>query len=272
MKFIQLFSNNFQFFLFICALFFFIPFGKLLYIFTTDNRQLTFVFIFYVALFNMIAMSGVRKEMALGLSILFFLYYVEKKYIKMTLALIVGVSIHMTTLLILLVPLINIFPKKWLRYIHIAAFAAIPIVLSAMGPMLVLMADFIDNEKYAQYGEGASEGGAGTFFLLIELLSLLCLWAFRKINIKDDKILCNMYAMLPLFTIFAPLIQHSGSMIRISQYFHLYLLVLVPYAVECLYKKVGLQIVYIVLSVILIILSMRTSTEDYYFFWQTPDM
>lgn len=268
MKFVQIFSTNFQFFLFVCALFFFIPFGKLLYKYTTDNRQLTFIFIFYVALFNMIAMSGVRKEMALGMAVLFILYYTEKKYVKMATALLIGVLIHMTTLLILLVPLVNFIPKKYLRYVHIGAFAAIPFILSAMGPMLVLMANVVDNEHYEKYGEQTAQGGAGTFFLLIELLSLFCLWSFRKIDIKNDSILSKMYAMLPLFTIFAPLIQQSGSMIRISQYFHLYLLILLPYAVETYFKKSGTQVVYFALSLILILLALRTTDDSFYFFWQ----
>ena len=121
----KLLSNlftDFSIYLLICALTFFIPFGRLLTKFTEDFTQLIFIFVIYVALFNMIAMSGVRKEIALGATVAAFICYVEKRYILFVLYMILGTFIHLSTLLFLLVPLLGILNLNKLRLLHFFTF------------------------------------------------------------------------------------------------------------------------------------------------------
>ena len=265
-KVVQIISKDFSFFLFVSSLFFFIPFGILLNRYTQSFAQLFFIFVLYVALFNMIAMSGVRKEIALGFSIMFFLYYVDKKYFKALLCLFLGMTIHFTTLLIALIPIICLLSEQQIKLVHLVSFLLIPIVLTFSGPILIMMADAVDNEKYRAYGEVAARGGAIVFVTLMELLSLFCLLAYWKTPLTEKPVLKPLYAAAPLFTIFAPLIMHNGTMIRISQYFHIYLLLLIPYAIDRLFFRER-RLVYLGLIVILIILALMTSSMEYYFIW-----
>jgi len=264
----QLVSENFQFFLFITALFFFVPFGKLLDRYSQDMRQLTFTFIFYISLFNAVAMSGVRKEIALGMSIMAFLYYVDHKYLKMFAIIAIGMTIHMSILLFLLIPLLGLFHPRLLRLAHGGAFFLIPFVIVSSGAIIVFMGEAVDNDKYAEYGRHGTTGGAATFTFLIELLSFFCFWAFRKVDLAKDEVIGKLYITLPLFTFFAPLITNNGSMIRISQYFHIFLLVILPYAVEYSSKKNEGNIIYNAMMVVLMGLSIATNDSNYLFFWQ----
>lgn len=267
-KLFQLLSGDFHLFLFTSALFFFVPFGLLLYRYTKTNWELLFIFVFYVSLFNMIAMSGVRKEIALGLSILSLLFYYDKAYLKAAIALAIGTTIHMSILLIVLVPLVGLLPLKIQRTLHLAIFFMIPYVISNTADLIVNMADVLDNEKYRQYGESEAQGGAWTFVILMELLSLFCLIAFWNVKLKKEIVTRYFYPMLPLLTFFAPFILQSGSMIRISQYFHLYILLLLPVAIELSINKKEIKPLYAFLIVVLILLAMKSSTLDYVFFWQ----
>lgn len=265
-KLIYMIWPNFSFMLFISALTFFVPFGMLLNKYTKNFSQLIFIFVLYVVLFNMIAMSGVRKEIALGFSVWAFIYYVDKDYKKCGVCVFLGTLIHMTTLLFLLIPIIGLLNKKFLRFFHISSFALIPFVIAFSGPIIILMAEASGNEKYSVYGKEVAQGEAMTFTLLIEMISLFCLYAFRKIDFNKQEFMSKLYIMLPCFTFFAPLITNNGSMIRISQYFHLYIVLLLPYAIDLFFGK-NRNFVYVVLIIVLLLLNFSTGYEPYKFIW-----
>lgn len=266
-KLISLFTDNFSVYLGVCALFFFIPFGRLLYRYTTDFTQLVFIFTLYVALFNMIAMSGVRKEIALGCSIWATMAWIDKKYKSLVISLVIGTLIHMSTLLWLLIPALSFLDIKKLRLCHLVGLASIPIVITASGSIIVYMGLFIGMEKYAEYGMNGSQGGAMTFTILMELISLFCLIAYRNSIFKKGSFIQILYTTLPCFSFFAPLITNNGSMIRISQYFHLYIMLLFPFAIDLFFNK-NRKTIYILLCVCLLLLSFKSGSEPYHFIWE----
>lgn len=266
-KLIAMFTTNFSIYLGICALFFFIPFGKMLNRYTTDFAQLIFIFTLYVSLFNMIAMSGVRKEIALGCSVWAMMAFIDKKYKEMAVCLLIGTLIHMSTLLWLLVPVLSLFSLKRLRIFHVAGLAMIPAVIVASGTIIVYMGNFVGMEKYADYGRNGSDGGAMIFTIMMELISVFCLIAYRKADFEKGSYMHIFYTVLPCFSFFAPLITNNGSMIRISQYFHLYVLFLFPFAIDSFFSK-GHKVIYILLCIMLLFLSFKSGSMDYKFIWE----
>ena len=268
-KLLQLITDNFQFYLLISALCFFIPYGMLLNRYAKDTLQLMFIFILYVSLFNPIAMSGVRKEIALGASVLAYLYYVDKKYLRMWTVVLLSTTMHMSTLLFLLIPLMDQLPKKLLRTSHLVAFVMIPFVILSSSSLIVFMGEAVDNERYAAYGSHGYTGSGMTFTIMIEMLSLFCYVALKRIDLEKDKMMGKLYVTLPLFTFFAPLITNNGSMIRISQYFHIYLPILLVYAMDNFSSRRERTILYVGMSAALMVMALTTQGEGgYVFFWQ----
>lgn len=265
-KLITMFTTNFSIYLGICALFFFIPFGKLLDRYTKDFTQLIFIFTLYVALFNMIAMSGVRKEIALGCSVWAMIAYIDKKYKQVIVSLIIGTLIHMSTLLWLLVPILSLFTLKYLRVFHVVSLAMVPVVIAVSSVIIVYMGNFVGMEKYAEYGRIDSDGGAMTFTIMMECISVFCLIAYRNASFEKGSCMHILYTVFPCFSFFAPLITHNGSMIRISQYFHLYILLLFPFAIDVFFRK-NRKVVYTLLCFILLFLSFKSESMDYKFIW-----
>lgn len=266
-KLVSVFTSNFSVYLGVCALFFFIPFGKLLSRYTSDFTQLIFIFIFYVALFNPIAMSGVRKEIALGCSVWATIAYIDKSYKSLLISLVIGSLIHLSTLSWLIVPVLQLFETKRLRLFHVVSLFLIPVVIVASGAIIVYMGNFVGMEKYAEYGMNESTGGAFTFTLLIEFLSLFCLYAYRKCSFEKGSYMHVFYGMLPCFSFFAPLITNNGSMIRISQYFHLYIILLLPFAIDKYFVHTR-KTVYVLLSLLLLFITLRNDSEPYLFIWE----
>ena len=99
------------------------------------------------------------------------------------------------------------------------------------------------------------------------ILSILCFVAINRRVLTSNEFIRNVYCMVPCFTFFAPLINADGAMIRLSEYFHLFLVLLVPISVELLFNKNSQNIVYGVLIGGLSVLAIM-STRTYYFFWQ----
>lgn len=266
-KLISLVTHNFSVYLAICALFFFIPFGLLINRYTTDFRQLIFIFTLYVALFNMIAMSGVRKEIALGCSIWATLSLIDKNYKSLAVSLVIGTLIHMSTLLWMLIPALSIFSIKSLRIFHSIGLALAPVVIVASGLILVFMGNFVGMEKYAAYGMDDADGGGMTFTIMIELISLFCLITYRNSDYEKGSYMQIFYTALPCFSFFAPLITNNGSMVRISQYFHIYILILFPIAIDLYFGKYR-KVIYIALNLLLVALSFKSGSMDYRFIWE----
>jgi len=119
---------------------------------------------------------------------------------------------------------------------------------------------------------GGIAGGAWTFISILVVASVFIYFAIKRKDLQQNKSLSNLYTMVPLFTFFGPLIHSNGSMIRISMYFHLYLMLLLPLAIEKTFKGSTQTIIYIFLIVVLLMLSLRNGGLVYHFFWQEPHL
>lgn len=131
------------------------------------------------------------------------------------------------------------------------------------------MAVFIGNERYELYAQNP-EGGGLTFVILIELFFMGCLAFFKKNDLDNNNNLNHLYSMLPMATFFAPLITNNGSMIRISQYFHLYILILLPLVVNKFAGAKYSSLYRYLIIAILIVMCLKTGMlgSEYYFFWE----
>lgn len=269
MKTVQLLSYNFNMFLFVCALIFFVPLGILLYRYSSHMLQLVFAFSLYVALFHIVALSGIRQQVATGFSFMAFLQLGKNHNWKAILLIVLGAFVHISVSLFLLVPFIKIVCPNWVKTIHLFSFATIPFALVFAGPIMIFLASFLVNDYYTVYGESESDGGAYTYIVLMELLSLFCYIAIKKKNIQENSDLGLWYIMLPLATMTAPLISLNGAMIRVGQYFTLYMMLLVPMAIDFMFKSINnRRVVYYGFIAILLVMSFRSVVFRYYFFWQ----
>ncbi len=132
--------------------------------------------------------------------------------------------------------------------------------------VIVFLAKLIGSTKYAAYGMNEVSGGASTFILLLELMSL-----YTLIGIKTDSIGKSIpkvvYAMLPCMSFFGPLIHSNGSMIRITLYFFIYMTYLIPCATKDIVAKKQFNAVLGLLALVLIFLTLQGGYIPYYFYW-----
>ncbi len=267
-KLISLVTNDFSIYSILTGLIFFIPFSLMLHRFSTSMRQLIFAYVFYVVLIQVFIFGAARQMISIGLDIMALLLVVDRKKWIALIFFLIGVTIHFSSL-IFLIPLLmvwlNIKPRP-LKLTHILCFIMFPVVLAFPNQIIVFMGESVGVEKYANYGVGDVSGRVSTFVVLIELLSVLCLIAIKKKDLLNIPHLSNIYVMAPFFTLMAPLLMADGAMIRVSLYYHLFLTLLVPYSLDCLFKTKDNWIAYVLAIGFFIALSGKGM--EYYFFWQ----
>lgn len=266
---ISFFTHEFWAYSMVADLLFFVPFGMMLYRYTTNIWQIMFAFVFYVALVQIFLFAGARQMFSLGFDLMALLAIIDKKRIRAALFFLLGISIHFSSILFA-IPLFMVwygFKPMTLKSLHAVCLILFPVVLFFPNEIIRFMGDSVGMEKYSDYGKGIIQGGSETFIFLIETLSLFCFFAINHKVLRANQNIRDFYVMAPLLTFFAPLIISNGSMIRISLYFHLFLTLLVPYAIDSTFgNKRG--IVYAGAIGIMSLLIITGGGIEYYFFWQ----
>ncbi len=269
-KAISLFTHEFWVYSMLADLLFFVPFGIILYRYTTSTRQIMFAFVFYVALIQVFFFGGARQMFSLGFDLMALLAIIDKKRLLAAFFFLLGMTIHFSSFLFA-IPLLMVWyglKPKTLKALHVISFIFFPVVLVFPNEMISFMGNTVGMEKYAEYGKSAIQGGSETFIFLIETLSLFCLLAINRKVLHANQNIRIFYVMAPLFTFFAPLIISNGAMIRTSLYYHLFLMLLVPYAIDSAFDRKNSGLVYAAAIGILSFLTIAGGGMQYYFFWQ----
>ena len=269
-KIISLFTHEFWIYSMVADLLFFVPFGIILYRYTTSTKQIMFAFVFYVALVQVFFLGGARQMFSLGFDLMALLAILDRKRILAIVWFLIGVTIHLSSFLFI-IPLLMIWygvSPTVLKFLHAICFIVFPVVLMFPNEMIMFMGNTMGMEKYAEYGKGAVQGGSENFIFLIETLSFFFLLAISRKVLRANRNIRNFYVMAPLLTFFAPLVISNGSMIRVSLYYHIFIVLLVPYAIDCAFGKKNSGMVYAGAIGILSLLTLSGGGITYYFFWQ----
>lgn len=266
-KLISYITVDFHIFTFIAQLLFFVPLSILLYKYTCNIKQLVLAYAIYIFLLNSIPITNCRQTYAFGLCIIMFICYVERKFKYIPFLMVASATIHLSSLLFILPFILYPLSNKLVKVAHYAALSLAPIFFLFPNGIISYMGSMLGKDQYAGYGSQAIVGGANNFVLLLELTSIFCLFSYSVKEYKDNRFCKLLYVMVPLFTIFGPLINSNGTMIRISMYFHLFLVLLIPFGIELFFKK-NQNVAYVIVMMLLAFLGLKDGGLEYYFFWE----
>ena len=268
MKLISYLTTSFHVFTFVAELLFFVPFGIYLNRFGRSMLDLMFAFVFYLALVHTHAMTGARQFYAMGLSVMTFLYFNREQYKCALISLVSGMTIHLSLLLVVIPCFLSYLSPALLKRIHLCLWLLFPVVMIMPNQIISFMGTFVGVEKYADYGSRAIAGGTETFIFLLEALSLFCYIGIKTKDLQTSRNMKMLYAMVPCFTFFGPLIYSNGSMIRISMYSYMYLTLLLPFALRGLVKSNGKLAIWMAIFVLSVLTLKGGHGDFYYFFWE----
>ena len=251
---------SWQLYLVALAGLFFLSLGRLWNRYIASLEGVLFATTLFIALFHIIVLSGMRQQITMSLSMLLIPYLEERKWKIVLPTIAVGFLIHASFVFYLAFIPFYVLKKDRFKLFLTIAILLIPFVAVSARSIVAFMASQMSNDYYMGYAQSTAEGNPYTYIALCTSISIFFLFNYQMFKTAP----VFMKAAAVMMTLAVPLIVLDGSMIRIGQYFTIYMMLSLPYIVDYTYSKN----MYLGMIVILCFLTY-IQPQTYHFFWET---
>lgn len=256
-KCVHMFTGNPQIFLLVIAIIIMMPLGKFIY---DNSRNVALSFMIYMCLFfQCFGITAVRQSLALSIAVLGGYHFVkEQKIWKFFICVLVGMLFHVSAIIIL--PLYFVYHYKPGKVAK-AVYIGIVLLLFMFHDQMIEVISAVTGFAYA-----GSEGAKAFNMVIIMLaITLFCLWKYDKLIEMRDENKGIMNAVL-LGTLILPLSQVDSVYMRLSYFYYMFLMILIP-EILLLFPKKWKNIFTVCAYAGMIALFARHGLQ-YGFFWQ----
>lgn len=256
-KCVHMFTGNPQIFLLVIAIIIMMPLGKFIY---DNSRNVALSFMIYMCLFfQCFGITAVRQSLALSIAVLGGYHFVkEQKIWKFFICVLVGMLFHVSAIIIL--PLYFVYHYKPGKVAK-AVYIGIVLLLFMFHDQMIEVISAVTGFAYA-----GSEGAKAFNMVIIMLaITLFCLWKYDKLIEMRDENKGIMNAVL-LGTLILPLSQVDSVYMRLSYFYYMFLMILIP-EILLLFPKKWKNIFTVCAYAGMIVLFARHGLQ-YSFFWQ----
>lgn len=255
---------SWQLFLIIIAAFYFYGLWRVLMRYVESLEGALLSFVLYLSLFNIVALSGLRQCITTGIAFLLIPMINDREWKIVVPIIILGSTIHISLLFMLaFIPLI-VLPNKLQKFIYFISILLIPVIAAGARGIISYMTSFLANDYYSNYVN--SDANSENPIMYVAVLSIIAIYEYLNYNQLTSK--GNTSFLVPsniLMVVTVPLIFVDGTMIRIGQYFTLYVIVSLPLIFE---RSSYRQLAYFICIALLAVRIFMTK-DVYYFFWET---
>ena len=265
LKAIQLVLPTYQLYLIGLAAFVFYGLGKILYTFTKSNYEVLLAMALYQCLYySFFSITGHRQTMATGFLFLALPYVMERKPVQFCLLVLIAATQHKSALLI--VPFYFLPLLKASKTMLIGSLGAFVLMWIWGGRIAGYMMMSVSMDQYANYLVAYDGAGAYGFAAFILLLGILLLLSHQKIVYEENNtaMILNAVAVAIMLT---PLTMINPSNMRIVQYYSIFGLIALPWAVKNMNISSNANNSYVIISLLLTIYTISRNSP-YAFFWQ----
>ena len=264
---VKVFSSiipSFRWFLIAISIGFFWPLYRLIEKELSSLRDLFFSFVIYEALFySFFSITGLRQTIATTATIIGISCIRQRKLFPFLVVILIASFIHKSVLVFL--PFYFIANIKFSKKILLSSLIVMPLLF----PYARIIAGFLitisGSDNYMSYLDSdSSTSGAQNFAVFMVLTAALVLISKKNTQNEVPNFVVN---AMSLAILFIPLTWVDPSLMRIVQYFSLFLIIALPVAINNISKNSTLKYaLYIGLISSLIFVIIRRSSE-YAFFW-----
>lgn len=254
---IQYVITDYQVYLVLIAMIFMIPLGYFIYKYSSE--PLISFLLFSVLFYEFFAVTGLRQTVATALVVLVGYHFVRAGKLGWFLLLVcIAMTIHKSSLIF--VPFYFLANKQLTKAYLMTMFGVIVGLFVFRNPFFDLLVQVSGYDTYS------AMDGAGAVNFSLMLLSVLFVALWRK-----DQILANnpsaihFFNALLLAACLLPLTFLNPSMMRLVQYFSLFLLLMIPEIVGTFERRERLVVYYS--AVMLLGLLFIREAPVYSFFW-----
>jgi hypothetical protein len=265
-KLVSSLSGEYQLFLMVIAILFFIALGNFIYQNTTRLTDVILAFVIYSVLFySFFSITGHRQTIATAAALYGFELIKRRKLIPFVVLILVASTIHKSVLLF--TPFYFIAqirkPKLFFRVVLIL-FPFIMVFRNSLSTYLKILGG------YEEYGINEAAGTA-TFTMIFVLISIIALLR-SKIILQNNKKAHKYYNAFAIALLFVPLTWVNPSAMRVVQYFSIFMLLFIPEIIYS-FRSVSLRIkrdltFFLVILLIALFIKSNWNTSPYGFFWE----
>ena len=266
-KVFQLFSEEYRIFLFFVAVIFF---SSLVYFIYTQTKHISDVFvaiaIYEVLFYSFFSITGLRQTLATAFTFWGLHFIRQRKLWQYTLLLICAAFIHKSVLLFY--PFYFIARLNRPRQLLSASFVIFPFMFVFGRSVAGIMALLSAQDNYMGYAlSEANPTGAVDFSIFLLGCGILGWIALRNAKQRDND-MPIIYNAISIAIIFTPLTWIDSSLMRIVQYFSIFILVFLPYVINNLFRDYQTRTVVILVLTILFVTVIIMRNVDYAFMWE----
>lgn len=264
-KVFQVIFPSYRLFLIVIAIGFFWSLYRFIERYLPSLDMIFLSFCIYQALFySFFSITGLRQVIATIATIVGVRLIEDKKLIQFVVIIFLASFIHKSVFIFLPFYFIADFKKS--RLAIISSLCALPIIFHFSRMIAGFMVDISGSDTYRMYSESDYETGGAKNFLLFFAFASICLIISKTRN--PDKVPNIVVNAMSLALIFIPLTWVDPSLMRVVQYFSIFLLVGLPIALKNMKLNRNIyKMLYLSLLILLLLTIIRRS-YDYAFFWQ----
>jgi transmembrane protein EpsG len=263
-KSVQIFTGDYQVFLFVIAILFFSSLGYFIYRNTNRLSDAIFAFILYSALFySFFSITGHRQTIATAAALYSFEWIKKRKLVHFIVLILLASTIHKSVMVFL--PFYFIVRIKNVKYFFLSIIIFLPLF-------------FLYKAEYSQFFKTLSgydhgvytNAGTWTFTAMIIIIALSGAWRFNLVT-RINPSAQIFYLAFGVALVFTPLTWVDPSAMRVVQYFSIFMLLLVPELIHSFkYESTTWRnfLYTTALALILIFYVQSGSGHVYKFFWQ----
>lgn len=266
-KVFQFFSGEYRIFLFFVAVIFFSSLGYFIY---TQTKYISDVFvaiaIYEVLFYSFFSITGLRQTLATAFTFWGLHFIRQRKLWQYTLLIICAAFIHKSVLLFY--PFYFIARLNRPRQLLAASFVIFPVMFVFGRSVAGIMALLSAQDNYMGYAlSEANPTGAVDFSIFLLGCGILGWIALRNAKQRDND-MPIIYNAISIAIIFTPLTWIDSSLMRIVQYFSIFILVFLPYVINNLFRDYQTRTVVILVLTILFVTVIIMRNVDYAFMWE----
>lgn len=262
---------DFQCFLFFIAVVFFISFFCFIDYYSNTKLEVLLAVIVYLSLFyDFFSITGCRQVLATAFCLFSVKYIRENKVFPFILIMLVAFTVHRSSIIFAPFYLIAKFQRP--GYFYILALVLITPLISMSHVYAEQLAVLSGVDHYLIY---AKEGGTGAkTFLLFYLIISSFLFIIQHKMIEENPDTMMIFNAIYLALFFIPLTYSSAALMRVVQYYSLFLSVGISFFLRNKTKShhSGLLSIFLMVALFALGYRMISNNDEYKFFWQPMEL
>ena len=251
-------TDNYTIWLIFIAIVFTVPMA--IYIYKYSKNACISWIVYSTLFYSFFALTGHRQTIATAIVVWGgFELIKRRKLIPFLLLVAVGYTIHASACCMI--------PFYWLSQIKVTQKKLWVYLVAIMGSfvlrnqLLAFLQSIVGYESYQQY-EGAA---AGTFMFLLMAMVIYVVVFWERISLSDNSVLNMSINALMIAAFFSPLLLINPSMMRLVQYYSIFMLFIIPDLSLVFDKKSQNLFLLIISSVMIILLLIQRPRYSFFF-------